>query len=280
MRVITYNVQSPDLPSSPLQPVINDRCAHVLGVILAALSDAPAMPTFVCLQEVCTTWVARFSTALAQYGYAYVMHKYSSGTWPPLFCMIFYPIHTFRVVPSPVVPTGAVCDHEHITRFGLTQEDVIYNALRRNSVFGGIFTSIASPTTQFVVATYHAPCLYARHPRAQQLHIANALRYLTQFPNLPVVLAGDFNMTPEDAAYLQHVRGPDCIDAMATLTNGHHVATNSCPRFTGCLDYSFSNRLAVPTQQTLSGFLASPYLSDMQPSDHALLQTFYTLKSL
>lgn len=279
VNIVSYNVQSPDLPSDTA--VVWDeshRFGLVLQAILTALANPNAASTFVCLQEVCQLWLHRFVEVLGHHGMAALVHNYAPPFRAPLFSVIFFPFRFFTV--QTMLPL-------HYTHHHTDEAAAMPASARQNAVLAAVFVSRLPPRHQhrqlpplqpFVVATYHAPCLFRRHPRAHELHITNALQFLARMTEmgLPAVLAGDFNMLPSDAAYLRNVHGSDCVDAMHAIYK-QHMPTNSCPKFTGCLDYVFHNRHFRSLALSLHNFLQSKVLSEAQPSDHALVQAVLRL---
>lgn len=272
IRVLTYNVQSPHLPSDPTAHNPR-RLQWVLCALQLALSSPPFVPTFVCLQEVCQAWTQPILATLGARGYAGIVHNYAPERREPLCTMVCFPIAQYAYSPLPVRLTNTPAER-HWTALKLTTHDVRTSLGRNNGVLAAVFTC-HSTRRRLVVGTYHAPCLFKTQPRGHAMHIDNALHFLehvsSSMPGVPAVLAGDFNMQPSDAAYLFAVRGKNKIDAMQRL-HGQHSPTNCCSVFSGCLDYVFCNSHADPVSLSLHAFKCEPHLSEAQPSDHALLQ--------
>ena len=62
----------------------------------------------------------------------------------------------------------------------------------------------AGSSTRFVVATYHMPCLFGSDEKCQTMvmHASWLLQYAQKWAGgLPLVVAGDFNLKPQDATY-------------------------------------------------------------------------------
>jgi len=165
----------------------------------------------------------------------------------------------------------------------------------------------------FVVSTYHMPCMFYA-PKVMVIHTALAAQHAQKFAaSDPLVLCGDWNFKPYDAAYRLITTGDlDSTDPCFPSYNAHDpyrithglekmrsaytTVHGSEPDFTNyaqtvrdtepfidCLDYIFISKefdvedmLTLPNRADVAG----PLPIESEPSDHILLQATLSLAKL
>lgn len=279
IMVITYNVQAPFLSSEARGTITKDeRWLYVWRAIFNAIA-ATKKPVFVCLQEVCASWLDRFQDEMAGIGFLSIVHDYSpliSGQGKPLYTVIFYMTSLFICQPLEPVLTGSASNDQK-ERLCLTSHAVATNGRKCNAIHSGLFTSTGGRGgpprgKQIVVATYHAPCAHW-YPPSQALHFENALTFLAK-QTVPAVLAGDMNTKPTDCAYrlVSGVR-----DFMFSLFEKHLNTSCSPLMEPSCLDYVFGNKFVQPELIRVQSFCEKNSLSETQPSDHGVVVASFSM---
>eukprot|EP00958_Prasinococcus_capsulatus_P011643 scaffold1158_cov351-Prasinococcus_capsulatus_cf.AAC.3 len=159
--------------------------------------------------------------------------------------------------------------------------------------------------SEVVIATYHMPCMFYA-PKVMTVHAALAAKRVHDLANgSPYVLAGDFNIKPNEGPYCLLTTGQMPVDSPAYIPEEEYIESDSWrpdpspmrsaykaihgsePEFTNfaqtkgmeepfveTLDYIFcSEQIVVEDVPMLVGKAEAqgPYPSATEPSDHVLL---------
>jgi mRNA deadenylase 3'-5' endonuclease subunit Ccr4 len=230
IRLVTYNILSPKLCNSKayttVDPdVVNNNDARKER-IMKKLREAMETNDIICLQEMSISWSGDFQLMFENVGWTYTffghghvkngymgnvmainqtyssnivvkdiaiavpsnfIKEYPKDTPPPTISTWNY-MKSFIVTPAPV--------KKYIPFWGGIKT-------RRNAV---IMTTIAikGSKEEIIVANYHSPCVFGSRQAEIQMCIFAQLLLSTVYAyahGREVIIAGDFNIKPDDPAY-------------------------------------------------------------------------------
>jgi endonuclease/exonuclease/phosphatase family metal-dependent hydrolase len=297
--VVTYNVLSPYASA----PASHPRCdaAHCdperrFERVAAKVAEAARDGAILCLQEMTVDWVERLNDRLRELRYGSVAANYGIAKYGNMGVMVAYPEERYVSADFQVqrVAGGQCWPHD--------KDDASDAVMRAKSALNMVIMmrlTCAASGADFVVCTYHMPCAH-RHPVAMRLHAASLLRHTSAFAgDLPLILAGDFNATPDSDAY-KAITGTHgdahptdgavldcCLKPAAVLRSAHVTAVGEEPRrtthafirkagppseFVATVDYVFHSehfeRVEVHPLPDDDG----PFPTEHEPSDHLLVR--------
>ena len=334
VRVVSYNVLSSHLASpshfSTLDPdhlEASNRLPLVLKKLEEAMVDQKNV--VVCLQEVSHDWAAAFHTWFANRGYHLVTGLYGKKFNGYMGVAVAYPTAVFetldmdiarlsdkRIGGWPVAPETTVTSKVWngvqslwqipLKQMGLTSPPPHDHWAISESRFNILVTATLrdkSTGQAFCIGNYHMPCAYYA-PMVMSIHSEMAARHVQDIAaskNLPFILAGDWNITPDSAPYKLMTMGvldkddpsyptpkhdmewSPSIEAMrsAYAVSGHgepdftnYARIKENDPFIDTLDYIFlSKEWKVTGVKQISHRSESggPFPNQEEPSDHVLI---------
>lgn len=237
-RIVSYNLLSSSLADPTHFPACdpsNLRAATRLGRILAKLEGPVASRSIICLQEVSLAWSGHLHTFFANRGFHLLLASHGSYFNGYMGEGLAFPLDLYEAVdlrierltdrmgwPSKRRPEGVakaianVCGRLQRAAnalFGpkrpnrIAKRDPWDHARGRYNRF--IFARLRSRTNgaKLCVATYHMPCIFWSPP-VMLIHAALAVRTFQRLCGEDLgVLAGDFNIKPDDASYSMILSG-------------------------------------------------------------------------
>jgi len=342
VRVVSYNVLSSHLASpshfSTLDPIhleSSKRLPLILKKLDNEINDSKSS-VIVCLQEVSNDWAGAFHTWFSNRGYHLVTGLYGNKFNGYMGVAIAYPIETFETIDVdisrlsdkriggwPVEPVKSRTEYfmESVASyvkapfkmFGLLQkpkEDHWSMSKRRFNILLTTTLKDKESGKSFCLGNYHMPCAYY-NPMAMSLHAEMAAKHVQEVSSsngdIPYVLAGDWNITPDSPQYRMMTTGKlDREDpAFPTQKYGMEWSITSEPMrsayaekdgepnftnfarvkeqdpFIDTLDYIFlsSEWEVVGTKSIVHRDIANgPFPNALEPSDHVLIAADLKLK--
>jgi mRNA deadenylase 3'-5' endonuclease subunit Ccr4 len=328
VRVVSYNVLSSHLASpthfTTLDPLHLEASTR-LPIIFKKLDDAISdKNTIVCLQELSHDWAAAFHTWFANRGYHLVTGLYGKKFNGYMGVAVAYPNQVFETIDMdiarladkriggwPVAPEEegglwkglqslwkipkkligwqeSAKDH---WEFSETRFNILVTATLRDKTSG----------KTFCIGNYHMPCAYYA-PMVMTIHSEMAARHVQDIAGeLPYVLAGDWNLTPDSPTYKLLTTGElpkedasfptpkyDCnwTPTIQAMNSAYAEFEGNEPDFTnyarvkeddpfiGTLDYIFLSKEwkvvgthKIPHRKDAGG----PFPNETEPSDHVLI---------
>lgn len=234
VKLITYNVLSPPLSRSShfpsCQPADCDP-ENRWPKVLKRLESSVAENSVIALQEVDLEWAGKLHAFFAERDYCVVFGQYGKPFNGYMGVMIAWPRQTYealdvnisRISDTALAGTWPKPARQRPQSYGTFTRSELRDVLgsyppeppevfdewkvaqsRMNeAVFVKLRPRVAGGK-DFVVATYHMPCLFGSGPkvRVMNIHVCLLLAKLRAFAGGdPTVLMGDFNIKPGDAAY-------------------------------------------------------------------------------
>jgi len=310
---------------------------------LEAAIEKTKKPTVICLQEVDETWAGRLHQHFQSKDYHFAYAMTPMTYFPPIGVAMAWPktlkVEDLRFLrPSGVLPHVSMPEESFWQRTKARLKAIFSRTASTESSTGSLVRRAApwsvaarkqnrmlalrleAPNGQrFVVATYHMPCLFdeAVNRQAKAIHcvlLREALK--TNFPDDPLVLAGDFNTKPEDSELRllqtgeldpKDVAFPEAYEGMQLrdlhqasqtwqLRSAYAEHWGQEPEFT---NYAWIEDCAERFRATLDYILISPqlevvdvlelpqtkegdpvYPTKEQPSDHVLLAADLVIKDV
>jgi len=310
LDVVTYNVLCPQLCGLKDYP---ECTAEALDAdarqqrVWCKLESHIVKRRIVCLQELSRTWYAELLPLLLANRYMIVSAHYGFEGNDFMGVAILYPSDKYDLVEAdlprvaerakwPPAPPNAAPD--------TPQRGAMELAKSRQNVMVLLRLLCRTSNAEFVIATYHMPCMYDR-PEVMQLHTAAAVTQAQDFADGdPLVLAGDFNFAPDSHSYMIVTR-TKCVraDERTTLSahpylHKKHLRTHGKMRsayaavhkaeppfthysyttwrgpnrFSGTIDYIFFSEhfshVAVNKLPDSTAEFATPLPTVEEPSDH------------
>lgn len=252
VRVVTYNVLSPLLCSAKRFPQCRPedlqedlRWARVKLKIEEAM--AVEWPTVICLQEVTEAWAGQLHCFFQQRGWHFTYALTPMTFWQPMGVAMAWPNQALKLEDLKVLRPGGEVHAPPVSKPSMFK--VFLSKLTRGR-WGGPCTELEPWTLasrkqnrllaarfrdqstghQFVVATYHMPCLFGDPPyrQAKTIHAAILRDAVIRYAGgADLVLAGDFNTKPQDSelqVVIQGAIGPDDA-AFPPSTHGLELCT-------------------------------------------------------
>ena len=297
-------------------------------------ADTKTTTTIVCLQEVSHDWASAFHTWFANRGYHLVTGLYGKKYNGYMGVALAYPNQVYetlnvdiarladkRIGGWPIAPERSITTTMGLWR-GLQQS--LWNIPRKLLGFEGqeeapdhwemsetrfnilITVTLRDKSTgnAFCIGNYHMPCAYYA-PMVMTIHSEMAARHVQDIAGeqgqLPYILAGDWNITPNSATYKLLTTGELCKEdpsypspkhgmmwtpTIQPMRSSHVVFEGSEPDFTNCariqekdpfidtLDYIFLSKewkvvgvKKIPHRDDVDG----PFPNENEPSDHVLI---------
>lgn len=331
VRVVSYNVLSSHLASpthfTTLDPLHLEASAR-LPLVFQKLDDAISdKNTIVCLQEVSHDWAAAFHTWFANRGYHLVTGLYGKKFNGYMGVAIAYPNQVFETIDMdisrladkriggwPVAPEeeGGGMWKGLQSLWNLSNKWIGWQESRSldhweysENRFNVLLTATLRDKTcgkAFCIGNYHMPCAYYA-PMVMTIHSEMAARHVQDIAGeqLPYVLAGDWNLTPDSATYKLLTTGElpkedasfptpkhdyDWSPTIQPMKSAYADFEGSEPDFTnyarvkeddpfiGTLDYIFLSKEwkvvgvhNLPHRKDAGG----PFPNETEPSDHVLI---------
>lgn len=260
----------------------------------------------VCLQELTRDWYAELLPTMLANGYMIVAANYGHASNGFMGVAVAYPVEKYVLVCAdmPCVAERADWPLPPSAAIPGAPRNAVELARCRANVMVLLRLRCLETQKEFVVGTYHMPCMYDR-PEVMQLHTAGAVSQAQVFANGdPLVLAGDFNFAPDNHCYLIATRTrthraderailsahpslcKEHLRTHATMRSAYAVAHGAEPAFThysytewrgpnlfsGTIDYifisdHFTHVAATKLPDSIADF-ATPLPTTEEPSDH------------
>lgn len=230
VRVVTYNVLSSSLCSPFFFNRVNQAyCAfdYRYERVVEQLITEIKKQAVICLQEVSLLWVSKLVFFFESNHYTCVTSNYGIRNNGYMGICIAYPRNRYQLKASDVfcvtdTKVGGWKDPSakkdttqpgRWTRMWLSllswlnlspkreKESLWDTAKSRNNTV--ICLRLANNTKEFMVATYHMPCIFWE-PAVMSIHITMAIQAIQRLAtkaNVPYIVAGDFNFKPISACY-------------------------------------------------------------------------------
>lgn len=242
LKVLTYNVLAPLLARSSQFPTCSKEDLDAnkrLPKILERLEAAVASDTVIGLQEIDLNWAGKLHAFFAERDYCVVFAQYGKEFNGYMGVLVAWPRSRFEAkdveisrisdtAPKDMWPKnslkapytyGTFSKHDINKIIGCypPEPEIYFDEwqLARSRFNEAIFVRLqprGSVGGSFVVSTYHMPCLFGSAPkvRVMNIHIMMLLSRLKSFANGdPAILMGDFNIKPQDSAYVLTSSGGD-----------------------------------------------------------------------
>lgn len=287
VSVVTYNVLSPNLISAHTferDPQYLDE-KYRLSLLFQEFEIFITNERIIGLQEVSKKWSEEFFVFFSNRNYNFYWAKgqdFRSGymgpafAWPKKFklekiesfqvsSLIVPPNKSSeeKVSPKVVSRTQRLKDwvaHKLMnyfmgSRLGITENKTIDSpvpvderAMAIKKYNEALIATFSHDDRKFLVVNYHMPCAFA-YPLVMRLHV-EALRNLVESrsnSNLPVILLGDFNSTPDSEVYKMITSKFENINSsLTTCKSLYKYETMTSPmEFTGTIDYIFTKRFRL-----------------------------------
>jgi 2',5'-phosphodiesterase len=333
-RVVTYNVLSDSLCSPKSYPTLNPEHldpAVRLPSVLERIGDEVKHKSIICLQEVTYNWAGSLHTYFANQGYNMITGLYGRKFNGYMGIAIAIPTSKMEILdvnicrlsdqreggwPRPPEDEtdglGKVINNilsfakKPLIKIGILSTPPIepwsYSENRVNML---LQVKLRDRDTQrpFCLGNYHMPCTFYCPP-VMTIHSDMAARVLQSYAeNLPYILAGDWNIKPqdsmyklltcgtmdkEDPAYPPPRYGVEWTPSLEPMQSAYAVVEGKEPDFTNfaaprnigdegfcdTLDYIFCGSdwkvksvKKLPHRDEAGG----PFPNNIEPSDHVLL---------
>jgi mRNA deadenylase 3'-5' endonuclease subunit Ccr4 len=313
--VVTYNILSSEFghpehhvgcSSKNLDP--RNRIGKIISKLAAIIGNDP----IICLQEVSMYFFSELNTFFQNKNYFVISDLYGYQDSGYMGCLIAFPNSKYNLGSNKIVKVGselkkmlvekktgrAIMAREMLDS-NENSDDLVLSACRHNSLIMVILQR-KNDSGMICVGTYHMPCTHEK-PIISLIHGSYIVKEIHGFASgVDYILAGDFNIKPDDLTYSLITDGVDysfCIEPIGKYVSKHKVSlenlrmrsayalanrkepvyTNCRHKkghdlFVGCLDYIFiSNNLTVKSTLPLPEKYDEPIPSDDEPSDHLML---------
>jgi len=328
IKIISYNILSSHLSEPDHYPMCSaEACSpqYRFALICRVLNDETSKGTIICLQEVSALWAGWLHTFFSHRNYVFVSDLYGHKFNGYMGCGLAFPRDRFELQDMSLL---CVAEQKKwfserpflLWRFVLfflgffralllvlrlkfsiiekrfQESDNSVSERRYNRIIIAKLKSLRTMKS-FVVSTYHMPCEYMR-PRTMTTHCILAAQTAQEFADdLPLVLCGDFNITPSTFQYKTLTTGvldkthpeypklppqDNWNPVIRPMRSAYFVKNGKEPEFTnyaftkdtfvGTLDYLFLShhwrvKQVVPLPQSTSHF-ETPLPTLKEPSDH------------
>lgn len=343
LRVVSYNILSPSLSKSShftnCNPTNLDSTVR-LKKVLNKLEAPVASRSIICLQEVSLSWSGHLHSFFANRGFHLILASHGSYFNGYMGEALAFPLDLFEAIDIKIEKlTDTIKWPEPAPKKSSTFFDrlskawnIIMNSSgqgeKRQKSFGDrmkekkepwnhakgrlnrfIFVRLRSRTNgaKFCISTYHMPCIYWS-PSVMLIHAGLVVRNFQRLCGSDDgILAGDFNIKPNDIAYNMITTGsidkshndypPNCPDGsspdtffpnpLAPLKSAYMEVLGSEPEFTNyaklgntdpfieCIDYLFCTGgvevvdvLRLPNKDMIDG---GGLPDNNEPSDHVMV---------
>ena len=233
-RVVSYNVLSSHLASPSHFTTLDPdhlTAGNRLPLVLQKLEDEinNGQNVILCLQEVSYDWAAAFHTWFANRGYHFITGLYGKKFNGYMGVGLAYPIDAFEtmnvdisrladkrvdgwpVEPEPSTSTKVWNSVSSLWKVPLKAVGFDSNKDRDHwEISENRFNILLTATLKdrksgqaFCIANYHMPCCFYA-PMVMSIHSEMAARHVQDIAasqNVPFVLAGDWNITPNSPTY-------------------------------------------------------------------------------
>lgn len=342
-KVVSYNVLSSHLAD----PRYFCKCKseylyrdYRYKVLIQKLQEEIEHNSIICLQEVSILWAGLLHVFFSKYNYYLVTSNYSSRSSGYMGVLVAFPLsrYTLRVADITCLGETMIVKFKNkdtnvykvikfafgiFRRFvGLTKPlDIWDKARNRNNQMISVQLHCKVSNQSFVVSNYHMPCefLYPSIMKIHTLLMAQKVQYLANQlggKEMPFVLAGDFNITPNSTMYQMLSKGvskknwfdyelplenerctsPTWYDGETESMNSAYVLANGSEpeftndsqtygqdRFVDTLDYIFLSRhwsvrdvRKLPSRR--DSISAPPQPTAEEASDHLLISSIISLQ--
>lgn len=294
LTILTYNILSQNLAQEMLNEKKNNvqiynsdimsknyRWNLISNYISNRIEESKANPSnnlIICLQEVTEEWVEMFAILFASVNYGYLNVQHGRSFNGNMGVLMAYPLKLF-IIKSEFYHIGA-----HIQITNSTSKKILpYIPIA--SAKSNIAIIIAFEDKQlggqpFVVTTYHMPCA-PQTPEISLIHSKILYKKTLKFgmkigKNIPLIIAGDFNMTSNFKAYEYLSTKMNCIwhDNFKhwPITNHSYVLNYE---FAGCIDYIFySNAKCL---NVIVRRVKNIIPDILEPSDHIPITAYFII---
>ena len=336
VSICTYNVLSSHLAGAdhfvsckPENLKASTRYGRVLEKLKSEM--APDRRSIICLQEVSQTWEGQLHQHFANNNYYFITQLYGNPFNNYMGVGIAVPLEKYSIEECEMVRMSDTKRWPRATSPGpgiLARAGGLLSNIVRFPFLSAVFRRKEAPPScwdlarkrwnvmvsvslrdktsasakDFCVSTYHMPCMF-RRPDVMTIHASLAAQHAADFAKgKAFVLAGDFNIKPQDPQYELLTTGTMSVTDAAypvapehepwrpelstALSSAYAVAGGEEPAFTNwakirdqepfieTLDYIFLSDhwrvhdvLPLPTRDTSPG----PYPTEEEPSDHVML---------
>jgi len=336
LRVVSYNALSSHLASPSHYSTLNPshlEAAKRLPVVMAKLREEMSQDSscVLCLQEVSYNWAGDLHTFFSNEGYHMVTGLYGRKFNGYMGVALAWPTAKFKTIKvdisrlsdervggwppkeekgivSRIVDGAVSVVASPIRYFGFKGEETVDHWAKseyRSNVLLTATLEEKSSGQRFCVGNYHMPCAFYA-PMIMTIHSEMAARHVQDISkshgSIPYLLAGDFNIKPQDSMYKLLTSGlldkedpcyptpkngmewEPTIDAMRSAyaeAGGEPDFTNYArveekDPFIDTLDYIFMSKQwkvcstkLLPSRQEAGG--PFPNLDSGEPSDHVLI---------
>eukprot|EP00301_Raphidiophrys_heterophryoidea_P025604 c8631_g1_i1.p1 GENE.c8631_g1_i1~~c8631_g1_i1.p1 ORF type:complete len:407 (-),score=74.04 c8631_g1_i1:97-1203(-) len=232
-RIISYNILSSHLTGyfTHCDPKNLDAATR-LDRIKDKLEVQIKLRSIICLQEVSLVFAGPIHALFSKHNYHFVMSHYAPQTHGYMGIGLAFPQDAYSLIDADITrigDTGPFTNPEFnsnsrrqegwlswakrgISRmvFGNRKSSSVWlteSRARTNTMVSLRLRTLAQPHETFCVSVYHMPCMFFL-PLVMTCHVALAVQHAQRFANGdPLVVAGDWNMTPNTTPYQLIVNG-------------------------------------------------------------------------
>jgi 2',5'-phosphodiesterase len=230
VRVVSYNVLSNHLCSPQQCPALNpDHCvpASRLSSVLNKLDEEINKKAVICLQEVSYDWAGSLHTHFANRGYHLVTGLYGRKFNGYMGVAIAWPTASMEVLDvnisrlSDTRPEGwpRAPEEDGLDKVWKNLKSLVTIPLQKVGLLGrpplepwsysqnrfNVLLTVKLKEKEsglsFCLGNYHMPCAFFA-PMVMTIHSEQAARHVQDLAgDLPYILAGDWNIKPQDSQY-------------------------------------------------------------------------------
>jgi 2',5'-phosphodiesterase len=221
-RIVTYNILSSSLADPDYYTSCdaqNLKSEIRLERIFAKLTPEIANKALICLQEVSTLWAGELHRFFLKNNYYFITALYGTKNNGYMGVGFAFPLSEYSLEELKIERIADLRQWPKISIFEVWGRNLLHNitkklglkTINRDHPFSyaksrlnqWIFARLKYRETNqnIVVANYHMPCAFFA-PQVMTLHATMVIQRLQKLAeNDPFVLAGDFNITPNNPQY-------------------------------------------------------------------------------
>lgn len=202
INVVQYNILSSGLVSPEIFIKSNPRDLDSqarFNKIIDELKQFIIGHYIICLQEVSQSWAGPLYDFFNNAGYTLIINAYGNVYSDYMGLAIAYPTNMFYSERTQILHVGSYIPTPSKIKDGV-KDEWTYSNKRPNTA---LFTTLISKATKirFVLVNYHMP---AAHwwPTVLTIHLLTITKLAQSYArDLPLIMAGDYNLTPESYQY-------------------------------------------------------------------------------
>ena len=229
VRVVSYNVLSSHLASTHQFPTLNSnhlKAKNRLPEVIKKLDIEVKNNSIICLQEISQDWAGNLLTFFSNQNYNTVFQGYGKRFNGYMGCMIAWPSDSMNVVDVdisrlsdkreggwPIEPKKGMMGKaigmlstfkEPFVKLGwLSKPPTDHWSMSENrfNILISVKLEEKKSGQSFYVSNYHMPCAFYA-PMVMSIHAEMAAKYIQKLAQAtPYILAGDWNIKPNDSTY-------------------------------------------------------------------------------